>query len=223
MFHLIRGDVEVAIKSNNTYLTIHNLVAAESEIYEEVNRHADFWNLNSYALQTTFFIAFGRIFDKRTDSFSVQRLVEATIKNPAFFSKSALRERKRETSKITDADPQWLVDYVNAAWEPTAADLEPLRIALTPHYNKFTAIYQPIRHKYFAHRGMESEQAIAALFGKTLIGDIAEILRFLHTLLWAITEMAWNARPPDLGNSSDYEAYVKSLNSKTQEFIRKLP
>lgn len=94
---------------------------------------------------------------------------------------------------------------------------------LTPHYDKFKAIYQPIRHKYFAHRGMESAQAIATLFSKTLIGDVAEILRFLHTLLWAITEMASNARRPDLADFTDYERYVKRLNSETEAFIRKLP
>jgi hypothetical protein len=79
IFHLIRGDVEAAIKSNHAYLTINNLVVAEREIYDKVNRFPDFWALNAYALQTTFFIAFGRIFDTRPDSVSIQRLVDATI------------------------------------------------------------------------------------------------------------------------------------------------
>ena len=122
---------------------------------------------------------------------------------------------------MTGADPQWLVDYVNQAWEPTGADLEPLRAALKPHYDKFKAIYQPIRHKYFAHRGTESQQAIEALFSKTLKVDVAEILGFLHTTLWAIREMAWNASRPDLTNCANYQGYVKSLNGQIEEFIRK--
>lgn len=223
IFHLIRGDVEAAIKSNHAYLTINNLVMAEPEIYDKVNRFPDFWALNAYALQTTFFIAFGRIFDARHDSLSIQRLVDTTIAHPPLFSKAALRERKRKSANIRDADPTWLVEYVQNAWEPTSADLEPLKTALTPHYEKFKIIYRPIRHRAFAHRSTEDENAIGALFGRTLFGDVAEILRFLHTLLWAITEMAWNARRPNLTDFSDYEAYVRNVNAKTEQFIRQLP
>jgi hypothetical protein len=146
MFHSVRGDVEAAIKSNYAYLTINSLAATDRKICDKYQRSAHFWTLNTYALQTTFFIAFGRIFDKRGDSFSIQKLVEATAANPAFFSKAALRQRKRESSNIAAADPQWLVDYVKQAWEPTSADLVPLQTALVPHYDKFKAIYQPIRH-----------------------------------------------------------------------------
>jgi hypothetical protein len=152
MFDSVRGDVEGAIKSNCAYLAIHSLAAADRKIYDKYQRSAQFWVLIAYALQTTFFIAFGRIFDKRTDSFSIQKVVESTIANPVFFSRGALRERRRKSDNMYGPDPQWLIDYVNQAWEPTAADLEPLRTSLMPHYDKFTAIYRPIRHKFFAHR-----------------------------------------------------------------------
>jgi hypothetical protein len=136
-------------------------------------------------------------------------LVKATIANPAFFSKAALRQRKRQSSNLTGPDPQWLVDYVNQAWEPTAADLKPLLAALAPHYAKFRSIYRPIRHNYFAHRGMDSQQAIEALFSKTIKTDVAEILGFLHTLLCVIREIAWNARQPNLTDFTDYNVFVK--------------
>lgn len=124
---------------------------------------------------------------------------------------------------MTGPDPQWLVVYVNQAWEPTAAELKPMLAALAPHCAKFKAIYQPIRHKYFAHRGMESQQAIEALFEKTLKTEVAEILGFLHTLLWAISEMAANARKPDLSNSTDYDRYVNDINSQIEDFVQRLP
>jgi len=223
IFHLIRGDVEVAINSNHAYLAINNLIVAERAIYDKVNRFPDFWRLNAYALQTTFFIAFGRIFDSRHDSLSIEKFVDATIANPALFSKAALRERKRQASNIQGPDPDWLIDYVRDAWEPTEADLRPLKDALTPHCDKFRAIYRPIRHKAFAHRSSDDEAAIAALFGRTLIGDVSEILRFLHTVLGAIREMAWNARRPDLTDFRDYETYVRDANAKTEQFIRPCP
>src|SRR5438552_13700982 len=89
MFDSVRGDVEAAIKSNYAYFTIHSLAAADRKIFDKYQRAAHFWTLNTYALQTTFFIAFGRIFDERKDCFSIQKLVNATIANPGFFSKTA--------------------------------------------------------------------------------------------------------------------------------------
>ena len=220
MFDSVHGDVQAAIKSNYAYLTIHNIGAGDRTIYDQYQRHAQFWTLSTYALQTTFFMAFGRVFDHRKDSFSIQKLLSATVNHPELFSKTALRERKRNASRLTGPDPQWLVEYVDQAWEPTKADLQPLTAALAPHHDKFKEIYRPIRHRYFAHRGMQSQQAILALFSKTLIGDVAEILRFLHTLLWAIREMAWNARRPNLSNHADFTKYVDGLNKEIEAFIR---
>lgn len=224
IFALVRNDVGAAISSNETYLEIHNLAASERPIYDRLQKFGGFWSLNSSALQTTFFIAFGRIFDNRRDSLSIQALVNLTVANPALFSKKELRKRKRESLRIFGAtpDPEWLAEYIQNAWEPTAADLEPLRVALVPHRNRFNAIYRPIRHKVFAHRSLEDEQAITALFSRTHIGEVAEILRFLHTLLWAITEMAWNAKRPDLTDFSNYESYVSDIRTETTKFVQQL-
>jgi hypothetical protein len=141
MFELIRGDVETAIKSNLTYLTVHRVAAENADIFDKYNRFAEFWMVNAYTLQTTFFVTFGRIFDTRRDVYSVQKVVEDTIANPSSFSKSALRDRKRKASRISGVDPGWLVEYIDNAWEPTRADHETLRMALYP---KFKTIYQPI-------------------------------------------------------------------------------
>jgi hypothetical protein len=223
MFHLIRRDITGAIASNCTYLTINNLVVSYNEIALKINRYADFWNLNKYALQTTFFIAFGRIFDQRRDSFSIQELVYKTIEYPGFFSKEVLREFKRETARICGDDPEWLTDYLANAHRPTRQDLEPLRTALAPHEAKFREIYEPIRHTYFAHRGKASDEAIGALFGETLIGDVNEILRFLYTLVYSIQDVASNDTMFDLTNHRAYEEYVENLNRKTESLIRNLP
>jgi hypothetical protein len=223
MFHSVRGDVEAAVACNNTYLTINRLAAADREILDKYQRSAAFWRINALALQTTFFMAFGRIFDERHDTLSIQKLIQATIANPAIFSKAALRERKRQSSRVSGADPPWLVDFVDQKWEPTAADLQPFELALTPHVDKFRIIYQPIRHKYFAHRGTEDQKAIEELFSKTLKTDVAEILGFLHTVLWAINEMAWNGKKPDFTDFTDYDREVEGVNSAIEKFIRELP
>jgi hypothetical protein len=48
MFELPRGDVETAIKSNLTYLTVHRLAAENADIFDKYNRFAEFWMLNAY-------------------------------------------------------------------------------------------------------------------------------------------------------------------------------
>jgi hypothetical protein len=224
MFELIRRDIDGAVASNTTYFKIHNLGASDSDIAYKYHRTAEFWNVTTYSLQTTFFIAFGRIFDRRSDSFSVQGLVEATIEHPGLFAKNAVRERKREASKIfgTTPDPPWLTEYIERAWEPARKDLEPLRDALSPYEKKVKEVYRPLRHAYFAHRGQASEDAIAALFGKTLIVEVAEILTFLYTLVWEIRDMADNAKRPDLTNFRPYQSYVEHLEEKVEKLIRSI-
>src|ERR1700730_13193862 len=105
VFEAIRADVEAAIKSHHTHITIRKL-GAEPDINRRLNKFPGFWIVNSFALQTTMFTALGRIFDTRSDSHSVQKLIEATIENPSLFSKVALRGRKRLISRIQDDDPQ---------------------------------------------------------------------------------------------------------------------
>jgi len=105
MFELIRGDVETATRSNFTYL-VHRLAAESATIYHTYNRFADFWMLNAYSLQTTFFVAFGRIFDTRHDVYSVHKVIENTIANPSLFSKPALRARKRKPRGLTVTTPR---------------------------------------------------------------------------------------------------------------------
>jgi hypothetical protein len=56
MFELPRGDVETAIKSNLTYLTVHRLAAENADIFDKYNRFAEFWMVNAYSLQTTFLL-----------------------------------------------------------------------------------------------------------------------------------------------------------------------
>jgi hypothetical protein len=222
IFELVRTDVAAAIKSHNMYLTIYNLKAAEEQIQGKISRYPEFWTMTLFSLQTTFFISFGRVFDDRADSLSIQKLIDFVSTFPPVFSKPRLLARKRFDHRIVGDDPEWLVEYVRAAWEPERVDLEALRTALRPHRDKFKEIYDPIRNKVYAHRSKEDAAAVYSLFGRTLVGDIELILRFLHTLLWAIQEMACDGRRPDLTNVSDYERYVRDLRAETEAFIRQL-
>lgn len=96
-------------RSHHTYQTVNRTVVTDSKISDKVNRSPEFWELNSVALQTTLFIAFGRLFDTRHDAHSILKFVDATIANPQFFSKTELRMRKRKASSIhSPDDSDWL-------------------------------------------------------------------------------------------------------------------
>ena len=220
---VVRGDVESAIKSNHTYLTINDLSVSDRNAEEKLNEFPEFWLFNAYALQTTFFMALGRLFDSRKDSHSILKLVDATIANPQLFTKTALHARKRMFANIHGSDPDSFAPRVTAAWEPGAADLMALKTELEPHHLKFKVIYQPIRHTLFAHRSMESEADIFSRFQKTNIKEVEDILRFLHTLLCAIREMAWKGKRINLVDTSEHDKWVEGIKTKTADFIRRLP
>jgi hypothetical protein len=218
LFHLIRGDIDGAVASNTTYFKIHDM-AAERAILDKFNRTPYFWHLNAYVLQTTFFIALGRLFDKRKDTWSIYDLIEKTIEHVGVFSKAGLRERKRALSTEKGKDPEWLDSYMENAWEPTRADLEKLSDAIAPYADKFHKTYQPIRHIYFAHRGKMRADDVRELFGKTQIGEATDIIRFLYTLVYAIWEIHLNGRKPELNNFQKYDSYVKFLSDDVEMLV----
>jgi hypothetical protein len=51
---------------------------------------------------------------------------------------------------------------------------------------------------------------------------VSEILRFLHTLIYAIDQMAINGRPIDFTDFRDYDNWVKKLDKEIAEFIEEL-
>src|SRR4051812_21315181 len=107
MFHLVRGDVEGAIASHTAYFKMRSLAATDNKVLQKYNRTPDLWRLNAHAYQTTFFISLGRVFDKRNDAWSIYDLTENTAEYVGWFSKAALRERKRAESSKNGEDPEW--------------------------------------------------------------------------------------------------------------------
>jgi hypothetical protein len=126
-------------------------------------------------LQTTWFIALGRIFDRSSGAYSINDFLATTVAYKGLFSKRALADRKR---KAAGGEPPWLDDYLKTAWEPSTADLEGIAAAIKPAEAKYAKRYKAIRDKVFAHR--ESSKLAATLFEHTLVSDIEDILFTLN-------------------------------------------
>ena len=222
-YDIIRNDVNAAIVSCHTHNAINSLATKDMDILQKMNRHPDFWRVSSFSLQTTMFIVLARILDHDSRVHSIHQVINSTICHPEFFSKAALRARKLSIPG-SRWNPVDLDEYVQNAWEPTVQDLRTLKRSLVPHKAKFDAIYKPIRNQVFAHTVLKDEGLVADLFSKTLKADIDQILCFLHSLLWAIKELAYNARPPGLnGDNYGYRRRVAEITDETERLLRQLP
>ena len=119
-FDVVRNDVTAATSAFYTYMEINKFASEGQENYNKINRDAYFWMGQLYALQTTWFIVLGRLFDR--GGYSIRKFLAATVAHKDLFSKGALAERKREAAR--QDNPEWLDEYLRTAWEPTAQDLQ---------------------------------------------------------------------------------------------------
>ena len=221
-YDIIRNDVNAAMVSCYTHRAINDTAVADRKIYQRLNRHPDFWQVTSFSLQNSLFIVLARILDSDPKLHSIYQVLNATSAHPEFFNKAALRARKLGIPG-TAPNPPWLDEYVQKAWEPTVRDLRALKKVLAPHKTKFDDIYKPIRNQ-IAHIIFKDEPSVESLYSRTLKTDIDEILCFLHNLVHAIWEMAYNASEPKLaGDNYGYAARVAEITKETDELVRELP
>ncbi len=220
-YNVTCDEIGGAINTFYTYNEIHAF-GAEGDNYQAIQKHADFWMIQSYSLQATLFLVLGRIFDKRPDFHSVHKLLAATVAHPEFFSRAALSARV--AARLSAPLPDW----VNEVKEPSAADLKRLEDALIPYAEKYDQVYKPIRSKVFAHRELMDGGRLADLFAKTQIKEMGEILRFLSDLKDVLHELFQNGaelvfRDGKLeATSSHFEHEAKEIKSSTRAVLTAL-
>src|SRR5690606_6076906 len=103
---------EVAAASHAFYLWkgINNIASDDRATFRGINEQALTWNTIAHSLQTTFFIAIGRLFDTDGDAFSIHAFLRGCIENLGDFDRPALRARKLALSN--GVEPEWLASYV---------------------------------------------------------------------------------------------------------------
>jgi AbiU2 len=215
-YRLIEDEVLDAINLFHTYLEIHKFAAEDRNIYKAINASAPFWNTQLHGLQTTFFIVLARIFDDGKGH-SVHKLLATVLKHPEYFSKNALRERKRAASG--EQQPAWLESYISSAWEPAKEDLRKLKNGLRPHAKKFEDLYRPIRHKIFAHQDLKDGEEIAKLMANAIIVEVDELLYFLFHLMETLRQIFYNGRPPQADGTERYESHKDRIKNTTRDVL----
>jgi AbiU2 len=190
LFSLIADQITGATRTFYTYIEINKFASENNENYQKINQDGHFWSGELYALQTTWFIILGRIYDRTKESYSIHDFLESTVDYKGFFSKRALAEGKRAAAG--QGQPSWLADYLKSAWEPSTADLEKIRTVITASDEKWTKVYKPIRDKVFAHTN--PNVVVSVLFRDALVGDIEDILRDLNKIRTAVFQLLENGR-----------------------------
>lgn len=212
-FELVKDEVNIAMWSFYTHLNILNYAAEDKTVFRKLNEHPTYWNVQLHSFQTTFFISLGRIFDDGKDTHSIHKLIAATVEHPEFFSVKALEKRKTAGGK----KPDWLESYLEEAFEPRVADLRLLKKELAKYKKKFSAVYKDIRNLVFAHKILKDKEKVTELFGKTQVGEIEDMLYFLHDLLENIWQLFQNGLRPDLGVRT-YE-YKEKIQKTTRSVL----
>jgi hypothetical protein len=215
-YELTHEEICTAIECFYTWLEINNSVSTNKAIYTALNEHSRFWNIILYALQSSFFVVLGRIFDNGKNAHSIHKFIASCLAYPEFFSKEALARRKQEEG----LEPDLLDEFMKDTYEPTTEDFRNLKKALTAHRRRFDKIYRGIRNDVFAHKIANEVEKKAELFGKTKIGNIEDMLYFLYDFLKVVWQLYHNGRKPTLGGMK-YD-YKDRISKTVQGVLGKL-
>jgi hypothetical protein len=130
-FGLIADQISGATRAFYTYMEINKFASESNVNYQKISRNGHFCLGQLYALQTTWFIILGRIFDPTRGAYSIHDFLKSTVAYKGFFSGAALAERKRSAA----GQPQ--PDHLKSAWEPRAVDLEKVRSTIEASHTKW--------------------------------------------------------------------------------------
>ena len=191
---VFRTEAESAIQFFYSYLSIHAVAGEHKEVHRLLNTAPLFWNTALGALQTSTFIALGRVFDQNSKH-NVDRLIKIAQSNMDIFSKESLAGRKRRGSDNAD---EWLDEYLRDVYVPNADDFRRLRRHIAKRRKIYERDYRNIRHKIFAHKVVSEKGEMHALFGKTNIRELQKLLIFLRRLHEALWQLYHNGRKPTL-------------------------
>lgn len=192
---VFRTECQGAIQFFYSWQTIHVVAASDKQVQRALNDAPLFWNTSLGAMQAATFIALGRIFDPDQKNHSISRLLALGHKNLEIFSKEALADRKRKLSANAD---EWLPEYLKAAYVPTSEDFRRLKQHVAVRRRIYETNYKGLRHGVFAHRGALERAEVDALFAKTNIRELQQLLVFLNRLYEALWQLLFNGFKPTL-------------------------
>lgn len=191
---VLRSEAEAAAQFFYSYLTIHAVAVDHRSVHRLLNGSALFWNTVLAGLQTSTFIVLGRILDQNS-AHNVDRVLKIAQDHPDIFSKEALGKRKQGNLKTP---PEWLPEYLEAAYVPKAVDFRRLRAHVHRQRRIYNEKYRDLRRKVFAHKELTDPAAVSALFARTNIRELQRLIVFFSRLYDTLWQLFFNGRKPML-------------------------
>jgi hypothetical protein len=145
---VFRAEAGAASQFFYAFLTVHAVAGDVPAVFKLLNTAPRFWNTNLGALQTSTFVALGRIFDQDS-AYNVGRVLKIAQDNAHIFSKAALGDRKRKSSPNRI---DWLESYLRHSYVPTPSDFRRIRKLVRKYRRTYEEKYRDLRHKVFAHK-----------------------------------------------------------------------
>lgn len=181
----VRIDSDACVQFLYAWVAFHKAASKSAHARAKINENALYWNTVLGALQTSLFIALGRLFDRDKKSHGLHKLLRIAILERHIFSKASLAKRKAKESP----GATWINTYLADAYVPSLVDLRKLQKYVATKRLKYVKTYAPIRNKVFAHNGLGSLQKVSVLFSRTNIGELQRLIlgvRQVHEVLWQL-------------------------------------
>jgi hypothetical protein len=208
------NDVDEVIQCFYIWRTVHAAARKSRRIHDLLNRNAGFWVVALGSIQANSLIALGRIFDRGKDTHNVGRLLRLAAKNPAIFSKVALRQRKEKDL----ANASHLVDdFMKDVKEPTTSDFRRLERFVEARRKVYEKCYKQIRDKRYAHKQRMDMSGIFARTNTRKLARLVTDLSKLHNVLWHWYRNGVRPRTSRLRGTGG-----KEIQRKTVKFLESL-
>lgn len=201
-----RIDHEQATQFFYAFEAVHATAARSKPVYNLLDGSALFWNTILGGLQTSTFIALGRVFDTNVPH-GVYRALRIAEDHPEIFVKS------------------------HHGWTPAPKDFRRLRTHFQRRKSLYEQKYDPVRD-HFAHRLMTDSEAINVVVAAVNLRELERVLAFLASFYSALWHAFANGLKPVLSprrysaarmrrrEPSDARGVSERITHEAERFLR---
>ena len=191
---IFRAEAQSGAQMLYAFLSMQAVLAEKRRLRDAVNENPLFWKTTLAAMQTSFFITLGRVFDT-SSKHNLFKLLKYAEDHAEIFSLDALAARKQAASPNAD---EWLDEYLATAHVPTQQDFDRLR-RRAQHYDRiYRRNYKRIRNKIYAHKEATDDATVQSLFANTRIRELENIFVYLNKVHECLWQLLNNGREPKL-------------------------
>ncbi len=176
-------------------MTIRHAASQSRTLLYRLNESPTFWQVSLAALQSSAYIALGRVFDTTSSRYCLYELLSSLEESLDLFSKEALSQRKR---KDGFTDEKRLAEYLGDAHQFSTSDLRSLIKSVAHHKKIYEKAVMLARHNHLAHRSTFSRVDVQNLYARGKEKDMWRLSTYLLNLYEQLWNLYTNGRKPNL-------------------------